>query len=73
MIIYTMEPTTPETRRYKTVVFIDTISGVFVESPGDGFYKHPTFTSETLKKHLDRLKKEGFKIHKKTACARVES
>ena len=71
MIIYTMEPTTPETLKYKTVVFVETLNGIYVESPGDGFFKHPTFTKAALENHLKSLKKEGFKIHKTTACGRV--
>ena len=69
MVAYTVK-TTEKTQGFSECVFLDTLSGVYVEQPGDGFYKHPSFTSETLKNHLKTLKKEGFRISKKTSVCK---
>ena len=67
MIIYQVL-TTEKTRGFSPCLFAETITGaVYVEQPGNGFFKHPTITNPAaLKKHLDTLKSEGFKIRKTT-------
>lgn len=43
--------------------FIFTDAGeVFVDHPGDGFYKHPTFDKKGLADHLLKLIFEGFSV-----------
>ena len=64
MIIYKIE-TTETTKDYTPAIFLETISGIYVESPGNGFFKHPTIQSpQALKTHLNQMKKDGFKISK---------
>lgn len=66
MIIYQIL-TTEKTRDFTPAVFAETLGGVFVEAPGQGFFKHPTITTPALlRDHLQQLKKEGFKIKKST-------
>ena len=67
MIIYQVL-NTEKTSGFSPCLFVETITGaVYVEKPGDGFFKHPTIKSPAaLKKHLDNLKTEGFKIRKTT-------
>jgi hypothetical protein len=71
MIIYKVERT-EKTKDFSESVFIETIGGIYVESPSIGFFKHPTITTtEQLKEHLANLKKEGFKIEKSVEVVRA--
>jgi hypothetical protein len=71
MTIYKVERT-EKTKDFSESVFVETIGGIYVESPNIGFFKHPTITTpEQLKKHLENLKKEGFKIRKSVKIARA--
>ena len=66
MIIYQVLAT-EKTKGFTPCLFLETISGVYVEQPGNGFFEHPKIkTPAALKKHLDALKSEGFRIRKTT-------
>ena len=63
---------TEKTKDFSECVFIETLSGIYVEWPGSGFFKHPSFsTPGALKAHLKSLKAEGFKIKTSTFTARA--
>ena len=65
MIVYRI--TNGKNTGYQECVFISTFDGIYVESPEDGFFKHPTFkTEKDLQPHLKRMKEEGFKVEKRT-------
>ena len=71
MIIYQVLRTA-ETKGYAEAIFLETISGIYVESPGNGFFQHPRIkTAAQLKEHLEALKSEGFQINKSTITARA--
>lgn len=66
MIIYQIKPT-EKTPGFNPALFLETLNGIYCEAPGQGFFEHPTIkTPKALKSHLDRMKKEGFKITKTT-------
>lgn len=71
MIIYEIIPT-EKTKEYTPAIFAETLGGIFVESPGNGFYNHPRIkTPAQLKDHLQQMKKDGFKVKKHTITTRV--
>ena len=52
-------------------IFLETLDGIYVEQPGNGFFKHPILaTKEQLIQHLDNLKTEGFGIKETTITCR---
>lgn len=64
MIIYKV-CRTETTANYTECIFLETLTGIYAEQPGNGFFKHPTFTTpKDLENHLKQLKNEGFKIKK---------
>lgn len=71
MIIYEIIPT-EKTKGYTPAIFAETLGGIFVESPGNGFFKHPIFENPAqLKVHLQKMKKDGFKVKKHTITAKA--
>lgn len=71
MIVYEIM-TTEKTREFAPAVFLETLGGVYVEVPGNGFFRHPTITTpEALRQHLQQMKREGFRIRKTTRTARA--
>lgn len=64
---------TEATKNFSECVYIETLSGIFAELPGSGFFKHPTFSHNhgAFKAHLERLKAEGFEIKESTFTARA--
>ena len=62
---------TETTSNFTECVFLDTLDGVYVEIPGDGFHKHPIFNGKSLQDHLKRLKSEGFLVKRTTLTVRV--
>ena len=71
MIIYEVK-NSEKTKGYAPAIFLETLTGIYVESPNIGFLKHPTITTpEELKKHLNTLKSEGFIVRKTTKTAKA--
>ena len=71
MVVYKVI-TTEKTAGCDEVVFLETLNGIFAENPNLGFFEHPRIkTPQQLKNHLDKLKREGFKIRKTTHTARI--
>jgi len=62
---------TEATKNFAECIFLETLDGVFIESPGNGFFKHPTLNYQTLKAHLQKLQAEGFLIKETTFTARA--
>lgn len=61
MLFYNVT-TTEATKNFTPCLFMVLPTGIFVYTESDGLFKHPTFTSKSLKAHLDNLEKEGFCI-----------
>lgn len=71
MIVYKVERT-KELENYSESLFIETLAGIYAETPTIGFFKHPTITNhEMLMNHLQQMKKEGFKIRKTTHTIKI--
>lgn len=50
---------------FSPAVFIVTGGGaIFCESPALGFFPRPDLTLDDLKKHLDNMRRDGFKVTK---------
>lgn len=62
---------TEATKNYTECIFLETLDGIYLEHPGNGFYKHPRFTRNTLKDHLEKMQNEGFIVKESTFTARA--